>query len=188
VRLPFPERIPFKMLFFFAAMLCVAQLLEGTNGTFSLCCFFFIIIAGLAFNFAGGLTRPSGAYIFFYSVLAVILGLVWKAILGEAADSNLQSPLLTIYIYLAGISMMFVAVYLSRKVTLKRALLGDILPDHKMQTATVGCMIVAFLIVLGGALSPGESGSVGARPQPAQSLLSSGYHPRGHPHDPAQRR
>jgi hypothetical protein len=162
VRLPFPERIPFKMLFFFAAMLCVAQLLEGTNGTFSLCCFFFIIIAGLAFNFAGGLTRPSGAYIFFYSVLAVILGLVWKAILGEAADSNLQSPLLTIYIYLAGISMMFVAVYLSRKVTLKRALLGDILPDHKMQTATVGCMIVAFLIVLGGALSPGESGSVGA--------------------------
>jgi hypothetical protein len=160
VRLPFPERIPFKPLFYFAALLCAVQMVERTNATFSLCCFFFIIFAGLAFNIAGGFTRPSGAYIFFYSTLAVIVGLVWKAVLGESADSNLQTPLLTIYIYLAASVMMLVAAYVSRRVTLKRPILGDILPDYKLQTATVGCTLVSFLIVVVETLVPTGNASV----------------------------
>ncbi len=134
-------------------------MLEGTDATFSLCCFFFVLIAGIAFNIAGGVTRASGSYIFFFSLLTVIVGIVWKAVLGEPADSNLKSPLLTIYVYLAGISMMLVAVYLSRKVTLKRALLGDILPDYKIQTATIGCTIVAFIIAFISLVAPGGNGS-----------------------------
>jgi hypothetical protein len=160
VRLPFPERIPFRTFFFFAATLCAVQVLEGTNSTFSLCCFFFILIAGIAFNTAGGLTRASGAYVFFFSILGVILGLCWKAFLGEPADSNLQVPLLTIYLYLAGISMMLVAVYLSRKVTLRHALLGDILPDYKIQTAAIGCTVVGFLIAFIELIAPGGEGTV----------------------------
>jgi hypothetical protein len=160
VRLPFPERIPFRTLFFFAAALCAVQVLEGTNSTFSLCCFFFILIAGIAFNIAGGLTRASGAFIFFFSVLGVILGLCWKAFLYEPADSNLQVPLLTMYVYLAGISMMLVAVYLSRKVTPRRALLGDILPDYKIQTAAIGCTVVGFLIAFAELIAPAGEGSV----------------------------
>ena len=160
MRIPFPESIPFKTLFFFAASLCAVQMFEGTNSTFSLGCFFFILIAGLAFNIAGGLTRPSGAYIFFFAVLAFVLGLLWKAFLGEAADSNLLVPLLTIYVYLAGISMMLVAAYLSRKVMLRRPLLRDILPDYKMQTATIGCTVVGFIIVFLTLFLPGGNGSV----------------------------
>ena len=160
MRIPFPERIPFKILFFSAAALSAVQILEGTNSTFSLCCFFFVLVAGIAFNIAGGLTRPSGAYIFFFSTLAVILGLLRKASLGEAADSNLQVPLLTIAIYLAGISTMLLAAYLSRKVSRKHALLGDVLPDYKMQTATIGCTIAGFLIVFLTFFAPGGNGSV----------------------------
>ena len=160
MRLPFPERIPFKSLFYFAALLCAVQVFEGTNSTFALCSFFFIIIAGLGFNVARGLTSTSGSYIFFFSTLGVLVGLCYKAFLGEPADSNLQNPLLTMYVYIAGISMMLVTVYLSRKVTLRRPVLGDILPDYKMQTATIGCTIVSFLIVAIELLAPGGTGSV----------------------------
>jgi len=159
VRLPFPERVPFKSLVYFAAALCALQLFERTNPTFALCCFFFVLIAGVAFNIGGGMTHASGAYIFFFSVLGVILGLCWKAFLGEPADSNLQVPLLTIYIYLAGISMMLVAVYLSRKVTRRHALLGNILPDYKIQTAMIGCTVTAFLLASIERLAPSGSGS-----------------------------
>ena len=160
MRLPFPERISVRTLFYFAALLCVLQLLQGTNSTFALCSFFYIIVSGLAFNAAGGLTQTSGSYVFFYAVLGGILGLCLKAYLGEAADSNLESPLLTMYVYLASVCMMFVAVYLSRKVRLRHALLGDILPDYKMQVATIGCTVVAFLIVFIELLAPGGAGSV----------------------------
>ena len=160
MRLPFPERIPFKTLFFFAAGLCVVQLLEHTNPTFALCCFFFVLFSGIAFNVAGGLTRPSGAYVFFFAMLGVIVGVVWKAVVGEPAESNLLSPFLTISLYLGGMSMMLLAAYLSRKVTLKRPLLGNILPDHNMQAATVGCTIMGFLIVVIQRLVPGGNGSI----------------------------
>ena len=160
MRLPFPDRVSVKTLFYFAAALCVVQLVQGTDSTFALCCFFYVLTAGFAFNVAGGLSHTSGAYIFFNSILGLILGVCYKAILGERADSNLQNPLLTIYVYLGGMAMMLVAVYLSRKLTLRRPILGDILPDYKMQTATVGCTVVAFLIVFFEALAPVGAGSV----------------------------
>lgn len=162
MRLPFPERIPFRTTFYFAALLCAVQVLEGTNGTFSLCCFFFILLAGVAFNLGGGLNRPSGAYVFFYSFLVLLVGLCWKAVLGEPADSNLLNPMLTISIYLASMAMMLVAVYLSTLVKLRRTVLRNILPEHKVQTATVGCVITGSLIALFGALLPGGNGSIGA--------------------------
>ncbi len=96
MRLPFPERIPFVYAFSFAAVLCAIQISQGTSSAFSLFCFFYILVATLAFNVAGGLTQTSGAFIFFNSTLGVIVGLCMKVYLGEPADSNLSAPLLTI--------------------------------------------------------------------------------------------
>ena len=162
MRLPFPERIPVKTVFYAAALLCVVQLLERTDSTFSLLCFFFAILSGIAFNVAGGLTRPSGTYVFFFAVLGVLIGLFWKAVLGEPAQSNLQSPRLTMAVYDVGMLMMLVTAFLSRKVTLRRPLLGEILPDRKMQTATVGCLITGFMIAGLGFALPGGNGSAAA--------------------------
>jgi hypothetical protein len=92
VRLPFPERVPLVPVCFFATVLCFLQLYQGTAPAFSLCSFLFIIVSALAFNTAGGLTRPSGGYIFFFVVLGVLIGLVWKAVLGEPANSYLVVP------------------------------------------------------------------------------------------------
>ncbi len=147
MRLPFPERIPLSVLCYFAGVLCALQLAEGTSGVFSLCCFFFIVISGLAFNFAGGLCKPSGAYVFFFSTLALIVGVVWKAILGEPADSNLDNPTLVISLYLGFSCAMFAAVLLSRFFVTKRAILEQVVRREKMQTAVIGCLITGFLLI-----------------------------------------
>ncbi|RSL17929.1 hypothetical protein EDE15_3481 [Edaphobacter aggregans] len=146
MRIPFPVHIRLWHAFCFAGLLFTAQLLEGTSLYFSVCSVLFIVIATVAFNLAGGLARPSGAYVFFYSVLAVIVGLCWKAMIGEPGDSNLLNPLLTIRVFLAGITAMLAAVYVSRKLTAKRAFLRNAVAEAKMQNATIGCMITGLFL------------------------------------------
>lgn len=160
MRIPFPSHIPVWGAIGFATFLFAVQLWQGTAILFAICCFLFIFIATLTFNVAGGFTRPSGAYIFFYAVLAVILGLCWKAVLGEPADSNLLAPQLTIETFLGGITAMLGAAYISRKLTPTKALLQNTIPENRMQNATVGCMVTGIL--LGGliAFTPKENGSI----------------------------
>jgi hypothetical protein len=160
VRLPFPEKIPIVPVFFFATTLCAIQISQGTNSIFALGCFFYILVAAHAFNVAGGFTRTSGAFVFFNSVLGVIVGLCMKAYLSEPADSNLFSPNLTIGVLLSGMCMMLVAIYLVKRVAPKRALLGRMVTDAKMQTATVGCLIAGFILMILLVAFPSGSGSV----------------------------
>jgi hypothetical protein len=160
VRLPFPERVPFVPVFLFAISLCVVQLIERTDPAFTLGCFFFVLLAASAFNIARGFTRPTGGYVFFYATLTLIIGIVLKAVLNEPADSNLQNPILTIQVYVAGMAMMLVAVYLSTKLSTKRALLGTMVTDANLQTATVGCTIAGFVVGIAGFFIAGGNGSV----------------------------
>ncbi|WP_433974223.1 hypothetical protein [Tunturiibacter lichenicola] len=160
MRLPFPEKVPLVPVFYFAASLCVIQQLQGTDSTFSLLCFFYIVVSAIAFNVAGGFTRTTGSFIFFNSVLGVILGLCVKAYLGEPADSNLQSPILTMVVYLSGMCMMLLAAYLSGKVVPRQALLGKMVTDANMQTATVGSMVFGILIYVGFYALPSGNGTV----------------------------
>jgi hypothetical protein len=162
VRIPFPDRIPLFGAISFATLLFAIQLFQGTAALFAICCFLFIVIATVAFNLAGGFSRPSGAYVFFYAILAVILGLIWKAVLGERADSNLLMPQLTIEVFLGGITAMLAAVFISRKLTPKRGLLQDILPEYRIQNATVGCMATGLIV----------SGILFASPHTEGSFLS----------------
>jgi hypothetical protein len=159
VRLPFPERVPLRYAVGFAAFLCVAQLIQGTTPLFSLCAFCFIVVATITFNFAGGFTRASGGYVFFYAILAVILGLFWKACIGEPADSNLTQPILTMEAALGGITAMFMAVFVSQKLTTKRVILADMGSENFLQ-ASIGCMIAGLSITAALIVVPHESGSV----------------------------
>jgi hypothetical protein len=154
VRLPFPERVPLAPVCFFATILCFLQLYQGTAPAFSLCCFLFIIVSALAFNAAGGLTRPSGGYIFFFVVLGVLIGLVWKAVLGERADSNLTVPMITAEVYLCSACSLLLAAYVSRWLTPKRALLDSFLPQDKMSAAAIGSMVTGVTLTVIFALAP----------------------------------
>lgn len=144
MRFPYPERIPFSGAAIFAIALFIVQRMEGTPIYFCAGSLLFILIATLAFNTAGGLARASGAYIFFYSLLVVVIGLVYKAYLREPADSNLADPRTTIEVYVAGISAMFVAAFLSRRFSRKTGLLEHLLKDSQMYRSSIGCLVAGI--------------------------------------------
>jgi hypothetical protein len=154
VRIPFPERVPLNRVAIFAGSLFAIQMFQGTPFYFSAGCVAFILIAAFAFNAAGGLTRSSGAYVFFYSLLVVIVGLCYKAYLGERADSNLLVPQTDILAYVGSITAMLVAVLLSRRLSRKSGLMQNLLKESGMYRASVGCIVFGvfgvFLIALLG--------------------------------------
>ena len=163
IRLALPERIQVSHAVIFAGLLFFFQQLEHTSLYFSACCFLFIVIATLAFNTAGGLTRPSGSYIFFYSVLAVIVGLCTKIFLGERGDSNLFVPHLTITIYLVGICGLWLAAVASRRLSKRRPFLTNVVTDKTLPNATVGCLVVGLILTtLAQSVDRGSGTALGA--------------------------
>ncbi|MEO6815249.1 MAG: hypothetical protein ABI177_00990 [Edaphobacter sp.] len=159
MRLPFPERIPLGYAVGFAAILSAVQLIQGTDPAFSLCSFLFIVVTAVAVNLGGGLTRPSGGYIFSYATLAVIVGLFWKAVIGEPADSNLLQPLLTIEAALGGIVSMGFAVFVSRKLTKRTPILPNLAQEDLLQ-ATIGCMLAGIPLYAIVIFVPHGNGSI----------------------------
>src|ERR1700722_1743786 len=115
MRVGFPDRIPLGKTIACAGGLAVIQLFQHTSPGFVLLFFGFVVVSVLAFNYAGGFSRPSGVYIFWFALLAVIFGVVMKAVLREAADSNLRAPQLTMTVYICSMLMMWLAAAVSRK-------------------------------------------------------------------------
>ncbi len=160
MRISLVERIPLFYSFLFATVLFLLQQLEHTSLYFSACSFLFIVISTLAFNVAGGLTRPSGGYIFFYSVLAVILGLTTKALVGESADSNLLRPHLTITVYAVSSVMLLLTAAASRKFSRKRPLLENLVGDNNLTRATIGCLVLGIALSVATRTTDRGSGSI----------------------------
>ena len=80
----------------------------------------------VAFNLAGGLTRPSGGYIFAYATLVVIVGISYKVLLGEPGQRNLLQPSLTIEVYVGVALAMLAATFVARRFTAKKSLFPNL--------------------------------------------------------------
>lgn len=160
MRIPFPERIPLPIAVTAAIILVGLQQLQQTSALFSFYCFVFIIIATIAFNVAGGFTRPSGSYIFFYAVLGLIIGIVYKAYLGEPADTHLRAPMQTIKVFVGGITGMLVAIVVSRKLTRRQPFLSDFLKPKDYKNAAVGCFAFGLFLNVLSIITKHENGSV----------------------------
>ena len=145
-RISLPERVPLLYAFLYATALFLLQQLEHTGLYFSACSFLFVVISALAFNMAGGLTRPSGGYIFFYSVLAVILGLTVKAFVGERGESNLLRPHITITVYAVSSVGLLLAAAAARKFSKRRPFLENLVGDNNLSRATVGCLVIGIVL------------------------------------------
>ena len=150
MRLSLPTRIPLSKAFIFAAVFFCIQQLQHTNFLFSLLYFAFLILTVIAFNFAEGFTRLTGAYIFWYATLIVIVGVTWKAVLAEPADSNLQSPVLDMALYSASMAMLLIVTILNKKMDFRRMGVGGGFSgaDLNYTSAGLGCLIVSLGIIV----------------------------------------
>lgn len=160
--LPFPIRIPVFRALLFTCLLVIVQLTEGTDPRYSFLVFCFFMMSVFAFNVAGGFSRPSGAYIFFYSLLVVVIGTVGKAVLGEAAQTHLVNPLLLMLTYLGSITGMFVAAFMSRRIATTTDGIAGVLHIKELNysDASLGCVILFLFLYFGGPILPGGGGQI----------------------------
>src|ERR1700742_2907405 len=116
MRLPFPTHISVQKTLIFAVAVFMAQQIEHTDLSFSLLFFIYMLLGVVAFNYAGGFARASGTYIFWFGLLTCILGGLWKIVLGEPGDSNLQMPTLTLATYVVSMCVIIVALFVMKRI------------------------------------------------------------------------
>lgn len=160
--IPFPVRIPVLIAFLFACVLVLVQLLEGTDPRYSGLVFCFIMLSVFAFNVAGGFSRPSGGYIFFYSVLVVLVGTIYKALLGEPAQTHLQQPILLMSLYVASIAGMLLAAFISRRIATTVDGIAGVLHirSFNYQESALGCLVLFGFLTFGGLILPANGGQI----------------------------
>lgn len=160
IRLSLPEHIPLSWAGIFASALFVTQQIQHTGLYFSACCFIFVMLTAIAVNISGGLSRPSGGYVFFYATLAVIVGLCAKAVIGERADSNVLRPRLTITVFTVGMAVLALTALVARRFTPKRPLLAGLSTDRSLYAASIGCLVIGSFLTVGTHVIPRGPGSV----------------------------
>jgi hypothetical protein len=144
VRIPFPERVSYLTALIAATLLMLVQQLEHTDKLFSLLCFVYVIITVLAFNVAGGMYRPAGAYIGFTALLNALIGLAAKGFLGEPANSNLQAPVTTMLVYVGGMSALLAAVLVERSIRPTRPLVERWFPTISLRSVYLGAAVMGI--------------------------------------------
>ena len=157
MRVYLPTRIsPSKSLTFAGAVFCLQQA-EHTDFTFSILFFAFLMLSVIAFNEGGGFSRAGGSYVFFFSVLVVDIGVLWKAVLGEPADSNLLVPQLDILCYTISMFMLLVVVYLAKKLFGRPEGVAPTNADFSL--AALGALVLGFIqtvLNMAGLSTPGS--------------------------------
>jgi hypothetical protein len=168
VRLSLPTRIPLAKAFAFSTVFFIVQEFQHTNVAFALLYYAFVMLSVIAFNLAGGFTRITGAYIFWYSTLIVIFGVFWKAVVDEPGDSNLQVPLLDMGLYATSMLMLLAVTLLNKKMDFRRLGLGAGFSKSELDltVAGLGCIIASiFINVLGMVFGQAPGGVVSALAQ-----------------------
>ncbi len=146
----------------YAGVMFCAQMLEGTHIGFAVLYFGFVMLSGLAFNLAGGFRRVTGAYVFFFSLLTAILGVTYKTLLLEAADTNLATPQLTMGTYTLSMGLLLAVIFLVKRFDLRPYSLavrwhaGEL--DYSL--SGLGCIAVGLSLQLLNAVLPGGQGSL----------------------------
>lgn len=160
--LPFPTRIPVFKAFLFTSLLVLVELLEGTDPVYSALIFSFFMLSVFAFNIAGGFSRPSGGYIFFFAVLAVELGTVRKAFTGQAAQTNLDDPLLLMSVHVAVMGSMLFAAYFTRMFVKTQDGMAGVMKVRNINysESSIGCFVLWILMTQIIPMLPGGGGQI----------------------------
>lgn len=140
----------------------LVEFLEGTDPLYCGLVFTFFMLSVLAFNTVGGFSRPSGGYIAFYALLVVVIGTVYKAVLGQPAQSNLPQPLLMMKTYVATMAGMLLAGSISSRVATTSDGVAGVLrvKEPNFRSAALGCLLVNILIMTASRVLPDGGGQV----------------------------
>jgi hypothetical protein len=144
MRIPLFSRISLKLTTVFAVGLFIVQMLEGTDVTFAALTAAFILITTVAFNTTGGFLYPSGWYIFANATLTCIVGLTYKAILGEPGQTHLLTPNRTMLAYCAGMFVTGLVVALVRRLRPRTGLLAGLSVGEGMKKAAMGSLFLGI--------------------------------------------
>ncbi len=147
MRLSVPERFTIRQTLSFATGLMAVQLMEGTELTFALLTFAYVVILALSYNAAGGFFYPSGAWILFTGVETTLIGLTYKATLFEPAQSNLREPTTTMLVYCVGMAGMGLAGWLSSLLRPKKGLLSGFSVGAQMKESAIGCLMIGVPMI-----------------------------------------
>ncbi len=139
----------------FAAVLFAVEQVQHTDLRFSLLVFSFIILSVFTFNVAGGFSRPSGAYVFFYALLTVFVAVTWKAVLGEPAQTRLQDPIVVLALYNASMVGILLAILATQVLLAGRPSFSTWIGADQIDlaNAALGCLILSILLSAFGFLN-----------------------------------
>ncbi len=143
----------------FIVLLFAGQMITGTDIYFALLNSLFVILFTGAVNQAGGLYYASGSYIFFNGLFLSILDVVWKVFLLEPGEAHLASPNLTMLVYSGGMAGMWAAVWASKRLTPRKALLSNFVNPNTMMQSALGCFVLGslFIVAFGSGIQKGGS-------------------------------
>jgi hypothetical protein len=144
------------------ALACI-QTYEGTGFLFVLLFFAFALMAVLAFNAADGFATFPGVYVFFFSTLTVIVGVFWKAVLREPADSNLLTPLLTMSVYTVSMALLLVVVLIVRWIDFRSDVVATVFRTGHLnyKIAGLGSLVFGIGVIVLDAAVPSASSLLG---------------------------
>lgn len=162
MRLPFPTRISLQKTFVFAAVVFVIQIIQHTDLTFAALFFAFMILSVFTFNAAGGFSRASGGYIFWFALLTCIMGVLWKIAVNEPGDSNLTSPNVTLATYVVSMVMIYCALLASRRLLGNMRSFNSIMHSDRLNLghAALGCFVAYEAIAWSSPYLPHGNGSI----------------------------
>lgn len=140
----------------------LVELLEGTTPLYSGLVFVFFMLSVVAFNIVGGFSRPSGGYIGFYSLLVVVVGTVYKALLGQPAQTYLAQPLLVMSTYVATMGGMALTGFLSSRIATTTDGVAGLMnvSERDFSSSALGCLVVHVVIMTAATTLPGGGGQV----------------------------
>lgn len=161
MRLPFPTSISIHKTLIFAAAVFVVQLIQHTDIYFAVLFFAYIMLSTITFNVAGGFSRASGTYVFWFALLTCIVGGLWKLVLVEPGNSNLITPDVTLATYVVSMAMILCALKISHRFTRNAPGVSSLIhaDNVNLNHAALGCLIASELAANANSFLPHGNGS-----------------------------
>jgi hypothetical protein len=160
MRISIPTRFQPKYVILFIALVFVGQELEGTNIIFALLTALYNGLWATAFNTAGGVAYPSGAFILANGLFSVVIGFAAKVLLFEPGERNMMDPIGTMLCYCLGMGMILGVAYLTRVLRPLKPFLPPMDNLRQMKQGSIACLIVGLILVAVTGLGLNSSGSL----------------------------